>query len=65
MHDKEISQARSSDWLTLDEVSAYSKFSIITIRRALKKRHLVGYRLNGGRVWRVHRDALEAWLRGA
>jgi excisionase family DNA binding protein len=53
------------DWLTIRESSKTSKYSEITLRRALRRGSLRGYRPSGGRVWRIKREDLEAWMRGA
>ena len=51
-------------WLTIEEASEICKFSSITIRRALKSAALRGYRILGGKHWRIQRRDLDKWVRG-
>jgi excisionase family DNA binding protein len=41
---------------------ADTQLSGATIRRAAKRGDLKGIKVNGGRVWRFHRDAVDQWL---
>ena len=50
-------------WMTLAQAAAYTQLSLPTLRRAIKSGRLEAVRVNGGRVYRVRVEALEAYLR--
>lgn len=54
-----------SPWLTVDEARAYARCGRQQMYRALHTGELVGtQRKRPQGTWRIHRDDLEAWLRG-
>lgn len=51
-------------WHTVQSAADYSEYSERTISDALREGSLRGsQRIKNGR-WRIHRDDLDAWLRG-
>ena len=48
-------------WLRLDEAADHARYSKATLRRALKKGNLLGFK--PGREWRIRIEDLESWLR--
>lgn len=52
-------------WLNTQQAADYSGYSAKTIRRALETGELVGRQRTAGGRWRVHVDAVDAWLGGA
>lgn len=55
-----------SPWLTVDEARAYARCGRQQMYRALHTGELVGtQRKRPQGTWRIHRDALDAWLRGS
>ena len=51
-------------WLTLTEASNYARCSPAHLRMALKAGSLHGSQAGNRGRWIVHRDALDAWLKG-
>ena len=52
-------------WHDTKTAGEYTGYSPTTILRALEAGELVGSQPRGrGARWRIHRDALDAWLRG-
>lgn len=50
-------------WMSLAQVAAYTQLSLPTLRRAIRSGRLEAYRINGGRIYRVRLEAVEAYLR--
>ncbi|MBI4677292.1 MAG: helix-turn-helix domain-containing protein [Elusimicrobia bacterium] len=46
--------------LTVEEVAALLRLSVITVYRELVKRRLPGFKV--GNQWRVRRDILQEWM---
>ena len=53
-----------SPWLTAAESAQYSRRSVSTINNALRDGSLRGYQPKKNGTWRIHRDDLDAWMRG-
>lgn len=53
-----------SPWLTAREAAEYSRRSAGTINKALRDGSLRGSQKVRGGDWRIHRDDLDAWIRG-
>lgn len=53
-----------SPWLVVPEVQAYARASRHEVIDALNDGSLRGYQRAPGGKWRVHRDDVDAWLRG-
>ena len=51
-------------WLTVPEAAAYAKRHTQTIKNALRDGSLRGSQTQRNGKWLVHRDDLDAWLRG-
>lgn len=49
-------------WMTAEEAGSYARTSAKAIRDHLTAGDLVGSK--PGRLWLIHRDDLDAWLRG-
>jgi excisionase family DNA binding protein len=54
--------ALHSPWLSLPQAAAYARLSLPTLRRAIRSRRLQAVRVNGGRVYRVRVEWIEAYL---
>jgi excisionase family DNA binding protein len=52
-----------SRWMTLAQAAAYTQLSLPTLRRAIRAGRLQAAKVNGGRVYRVRLEAVEAYLR--
>jgi len=53
-----------SPWLLVPEVVTYARSSKTEVLAALADGSLAGKQLRPGGKWRVHRDAVDAWLAG-
>lgn len=54
----------ASPWMTPAEVAVYARRAVSEVKEALRTGALVGHqRVKGGR-WTVHRDAVDAYVRG-
>jgi len=51
-------------WFSPAEVQAMTGISRTEIYLALQTGDLLGHQRGKGRIWRVHRDAVNAWMRG-
>lgn len=51
-------------WLTAAQAVDYSHKSLNTINNALRDGSLVGSQTKRYGTWSIHRDNLDAWLRG-
>ncbi|RLV56033.1 DNA-binding protein [Aeromicrobium phragmitis] len=51
-------------WFNTEQAAAYSGYHVQTVRRALEAGELKGSQRTAGGRWRIHRDALDAWLSG-
>lgn len=52
-------------WHTTKTAAEYTGYATSTVLRALESGELVGSQPRGRRSrWRIHRDALDAWMRG-
>lgn len=51
-------------WMTVPEVAAYARSSRSDILAALACEELRGHQRVAGGRWRIHRDDVDAWLRG-
>lgn len=51
-------------WMTVPEVQAYSRSGRREVLEALNDGSLRGNQRKAGGRWRVHRDAVDAWLNG-
>jgi excisionase family DNA binding protein len=51
-------------WLTQKQAVAYSQRSERTINEALRNGELRGHQRGRGCNWLIHRDDLDAWIRG-
>lgn len=51
-------------WHNTEQASEYSGYHPDTIAAALRSGELVGTQRKKNGRWRIHRDALDAWLRG-
>lgn len=56
--------AVSTPWLTLAESAAYSKRGKNTVWQALAAGELRGNQTGRNGKWLVHRDDLDAWIKG-
>lgn len=56
--------AVASPWLRVKDASTYSKRSPSLILAALRSGELPGSQTKRGGTWVVHRDDLDAWMRG-
>lgn len=56
--------ALDSPWLLVPEVMTYARASRREVLDALKDGSLRGTQKSRGGKWRVHRDDVDAWLRG-
>ncbi|RRQ26274.1 helix-turn-helix domain-containing protein [Rhodococcus sp. Eu-32] len=55
-----------SPWLTVDEARAYARCGKRQMYHALHTGELVGtQRKRPQGTWRIHRDDLDSWMRGA
>lgn len=59
-----MSSTAPGPWLSLRGASNHVGHHYSTIFRALKAGDLHGHQRYAGASWRVHVDALEAWIRG-
>ena len=57
--------APTSPWLTTREACAYSGFGLSKVLTALHDGDLVGRQSGPGGRWRIHVDAVDAWLDGS
>jgi excisionase family DNA binding protein len=55
-----MSSLLEGDMFTLQEVAAYLKVSVSSVRRLIKQQKLAAVRI--GRVWRIPREALLLFL---
>lgn len=53
-----------SPWMTVDEAAAYARIDRDGLSRVLRSGELVGHRRGERGRWRIHRDELDAWIRG-
>jgi excisionase family DNA binding protein len=53
-----------SPWMVVAEVEAYARASKRDVIEALNDGSLRGSQRKAGGKWRVHRDDVDAWLRG-
>jgi DNA binding domain, excisionase family len=53
-----------SPWLTVGEAVDYAKRSKNTLNCALRAGELRGSQTKRGGIWLIHRDDLDAWIRG-
>jgi excisionase family DNA binding protein len=51
-------------WYDTKQAGQYSGWSSKTVVRALRDGSLKGHQTSAGHRWRIHRDDLDAWLRG-
>lgn len=51
-------------WFTQKQAVAYSQRSERTINEALRNGELRGYQPSRNARWLIHRDDLDAWIRG-
>lgn len=51
-------------WMSITEVVGYSGVNSSTVGDALRDGSLRGWQVVRGGKWRVHRDDVDAWLRG-
>lgn len=56
--------APETPWKVLPEVQAYARMGRSEILAALNDGSLRGHQTKAGGRWRVHRDDIDAWLRG-
>ena len=49
-------------WLTPKQASAYAKVDVVTLRRAVQRRALSAFRVNGGCRVRYRAADIDAWL---
>ena len=56
--------APASPWMTVAQVVAYSITGERDVLAALADGSLRGYQRTAGGRWRIHRDDVDAWLRG-
>lgn len=56
--------ALDSPWLQLAEVCRYARAGRTDVLAALADGTLRGSQLKPGGKWRIHRDDVDAWLRG-
>lgn len=52
-------------WFSTSQAAEYAARHPRTIANALRDGELVGHQRGPGCSWRIHRDALDAWLGGA
>lgn len=52
------------DWMTVPEISEYSKHHTKTILKALRRGELVGYQRRESGPWRIRRKNVDAWMTG-
>lgn len=53
-----------SPWMTIIEAAKYARSNTKTVGDALRDGSLRGYQTGRGGKWRIHRDDVNAWLRG-
>lgn len=53
-----------SPWFTREEAAGYAKASIDALGDALRSEELRGYQTGKRGRWRIHREDLDAWIRG-
>jgi excisionase family DNA binding protein len=51
-------------WLTPTQVQKLTKYGRTEVYAALQTGELEGHQRGKGRLWRIHRDAVTAWVRG-
>ncbi len=51
-------------WFTTRQAGAYATYSPTTVLRACESGELKAYQKSPGSRWRIHRDDLDAWMRG-
>lgn len=54
----------NSPWLTTPEAGFYARRHPKTVLRALRTGELRGHQAKANGTWRIHRDDVDAWLRG-
>ena len=52
------------EWLKVQEAAWLARDSCNTIRHALESGELRGYQRKKGGRWRIHRNDLDAWMKG-
>lgn len=57
-------RAIDTPWLTVAEACQYSRVGRTDLLAALNSEELRGSQIKRNGRWRVHRDDLDAWLRG-
>jgi excisionase family DNA binding protein len=63
-HGKPLDSASTpSPWMNVAGAASYARMSPSTIRRAIRRRRLAAYRLNGGSGLRLLRDDIDSWIR--
>lgn len=60
----QIAAPIESPWLTPKQVAAYSRRSRTQVHTALRARELVGYQSKPNGSWTIHRDDVDAWIKG-
>jgi excisionase family DNA binding protein len=51
-------------WLTPADVQEITGFGRTEVYAALQTGELEGHQRGKGRLWRIHRDAVDVWIRG-
>lgn len=51
-------------WFNTAQAAEYTGYHATTVRGALEAGELVGSQRKKNGRWRIHRDQLDAWLRG-
>ena len=51
-------------WLTVQEAAWLARCSCNTVRHALESGELRGYQRRKGGRWHIHREDVDAWMRG-
>lgn len=54
----------NSPWFTQEEAAAHARSNYDTVGDALRSGELRGYQAGKGGKWRIHRDDIDAWIRG-
>jgi excisionase family DNA binding protein len=53
-----------TDWMTVPEVVDYARSSRTEVHEALRTGRLRGHQVKAQGKYRIHRDDVDAWLRG-
>ena len=56
--------ALETPWLTVTEAAQYARRHAETVMKALRDGSLRGYQTKRSGIWSIHRDDLDAWIRG-